>query len=44
MVKVHKAGMVIHPVEDLAAALAFYQGALGLELQFRDGDRFAALG
>ena len=44
MVKVHKAGMVIHPVEDLAATLAFDQGALGLELQFRDGDRFAALG
>ena len=44
MVKVHKAGMGIHPVEDLAAALAFYQGALGLELQVRDGERFAALG
>ncbi|MEE2663570.1 MAG: hypothetical protein VX681_05595 [Myxococcota bacterium] len=43
MAKVVKAGMVIHPVEDLSSALEFYQGAMGLELQFRDGDRFAAL-
>ena len=36
-------GMIIHPVEDLDAALAFYRDALGLELKFRDGDRFCAL-
>ena len=41
--KVRKAGMVIHPVDDLDAALRFYQDAMGLELRFRDGDRFAAL-
>ena len=43
MAKVLKAGMVIHPVEDLDRALGFYRDALGPELQFRDGDRFAAL-
>ena len=39
---VKKVGMVIHPVEDLDAAAAFYADALGLEEKFRDGDRFAA--
>ena len=43
MVKVQKVGMVIQPVEDMEAALGFYQRAMGLELKFRDGDRFAAL-
>ena len=43
MVKVQKVGMVIQPVEDLEATLEFYQEAMGLELKFRDGDRFAAL-
>ena len=43
MAKVIKAGMVIQPVADLETTLAFYRDALGLELQFRDGDRFAAL-
>lgn len=43
MVQVHKAGMVIHPVEDLGDAVRFYTETLGLELRFRDGDRFAAL-
>jgi len=35
--------MVVHPVRDLDAAIAFYTGPLGLSLKFRDGDRFAAL-
>ena len=35
--------MVLHPVDDLDRALAFYQEALGLSLEFRDGDRFCAL-
>lgn len=43
MVRVQKVGMVIHPVEDLGDAIRFYTEALGLELRFRDGDRFAAL-
>ena len=43
MAKILKAGMVIHPVENLSSALDFDRGAMGLELQFRDGDRFAAL-
>ncbi len=38
-----KVGMVIHPVDDLDAAEAFYRDGLGLEPMFRDGDRFAAL-
>ena len=42
MAKVSKAGMVIHPVDDLGEAVAFYRDALGLELQFQDGQRFAA--
>jgi len=43
MVQVRKAGMVIHPVENLRDALRFYTEGLGLELQFQDGERFAAL-
>ena len=43
MVRVHKAGMVIHPVEDLSEAIRFYTEVLGLELRFQDGERFAAL-
>jgi len=35
--------MVIHPVEDLDDAIRFYTEMLGLDLRFRDGDRFAAL-
>jgi len=34
---------LLWPVTDLDAALDFYVGHLGLELAFRDGDRFAAL-
>ena len=36
-----KVGMVIHPVDDLDRAEAFYRDALGLDAMFRDGDRFA---
>ena len=36
-------GNVLIPVADLDEALAFYSGALGLPVKFRDGDRFAAL-
>ncbi len=43
MSRVQKAGMVIHPVDDLDAAVTFYTEAVGLELKFRDGERFAAL-
>ncbi|GAA3444990.1 VOC family protein [Planomonospora venezuelensis] len=38
-----KLGNVLVPVDDLEAAIAFYSGALGLAVRFRDGDRFAAL-
>ncbi|MBB5133269.1 putative enzyme related to lactoylglutathione lyase [Thermocatellispora tengchongensis] len=31
------------PVADMEGAVAFYSGALGLAVRFRDGDRFAAL-
>jgi predicted enzyme related to lactoylglutathione lyase len=34
---------IIVPIEDMDAALAHYVDALGLELKFRDGDRWAAL-
>ena len=40
---VEKLAMVLYPVDDLVAALAFYEGALGLPVKFRDGDRFCAL-
>jgi predicted enzyme related to lactoylglutathione lyase len=43
MTRVQKVGMVIHQVDELETAVAFYRDALGLELEFRDGDRFAAL-
>ena len=43
MALVCKLGMVMQPVEDLDAAVRFYTDALGLELKFRDGDRFCAL-
>jgi predicted enzyme related to lactoylglutathione lyase len=35
--------MVLHPVEDLDAAVRFYEQGLGLAVRFRDGDRFCAL-
>lgn len=35
-----KVGMIIHPVDDLEAAIKFYSEGLGLEETFRDGDRF----
>ncbi len=36
-------GNVLYPVDDLAAAVAFYRDGLGLPLRFTDGDRFAGL-
>ena len=39
---VQKLGMLIHPVDDLESAVAFYRDALELPLKFRDGDRFCA--
>ncbi len=42
MALVQKLGMVIHPVDDLESAVAFYRDALELTLKFRDGDRFCA--
>jgi predicted enzyme related to lactoylglutathione lyase len=38
-----KVAMLVHPVEDLDAAVRFYRDALGLPLKFRDGERFCAL-
>ena len=38
-----KIGNVLHPVDDVAAAVAFYRDAFGLGLKFADGDRYAAL-
>ncbi len=38
-----KLGHVIVPADDLDAASAFWVERLGLELRFRDGDRYAAV-
>jgi predicted enzyme related to lactoylglutathione lyase len=38
-----KVAMLLHPVEDLDAALRFYRDGLGLPIKFRDGERFVAL-
>jgi predicted enzyme related to lactoylglutathione lyase len=38
-----KIALVMHPVQNLDAALRFYVDALGLPIRFRDGERFAAL-
>jgi predicted enzyme related to lactoylglutathione lyase len=37
-----KIGNIIVAVADMDAAVAFYGATMGLELKFRDGDRFAA--
>jgi catechol 2,3-dioxygenase-like lactoylglutathione lyase family enzyme len=34
---------ILLPVADLDAAIDFYEDALGLALEFRDGDRYAQL-
>ena len=38
-----RGGLVMVPVDDITAAIAFYQQLLGLSLQFRDGERFCLL-
>ena len=38
-----KLRMAVVPVDDMAAAVSFYGGELGLELVFQDGDRWAML-
>ena len=38
-----KVGNVLHPVPDVAAAVAFYRDGLGLAVKFQDGSRYAAL-
>jgi predicted enzyme related to lactoylglutathione lyase len=38
-----KIGNVLHPVDDVGAAIDFYHSALGLHVRFADGDRYAAL-
>lgn len=38
-----KIGHVIVPVADLETATAFYAERLGLQLRFRDGERYAAV-
>lgn len=43
MTAVSKLGMIVIPVTDLNNALAFYRDTLGLEVKFRDGDRFCSL-
>jgi predicted enzyme related to lactoylglutathione lyase len=37
-----KSNLLLCPVDDLEAAVAFYRDALGLPLKFRDGDRYCA--
>lgn len=34
---------VVHPVDDIPAAVAFYSAVLGLPTRFVDGERYAAL-
>jgi predicted enzyme related to lactoylglutathione lyase len=34
---------IVHPVDDIQAAVAFYSAAFGLPIRFVDGDRYAAL-
>ena len=34
---------VVHPVDDVPAAVEFYSSVLGLPTRFVDGDRYAAL-
>ncbi|MGH8461251.1 MAG: VOC family protein [Stenotrophobium sp.] len=38
-----QATLWIYPVQDIDAALAFFCGTLGLQLKFRDADRYAAI-
>lgn len=38
-----KATLLLCPVDDLDAAVAFYRDALGLPVKFRDGDRYCAI-
>jgi predicted enzyme related to lactoylglutathione lyase len=34
---------IVHPVDDIQAAVAIYSAAFGLPIRFVDGDRYAAL-
>jgi predicted enzyme related to lactoylglutathione lyase len=38
-----KANLLLCPVKDLDAAVAFYRDVLGLRVKFRDGGRYCAL-
>jgi len=38
-----KANLLLCPVDDLDAAVAFYRDTLGLPVKFRDGDRYCAI-
>lgn len=38
-----KASLLLCPVHDLDAAVAFYRDVLGLPVKFRDGDRYCAI-
>ena len=38
-----KANLLLCPVDDLDAAVAFYHDTLGLPVKFRDGDRYCAI-
>jgi predicted enzyme related to lactoylglutathione lyase len=40
---VTRIGNVLYPTADVATAVRFYRDALGLNVKFQDGDRFAAL-
>ena len=39
---IKKVAFIGHPVRDMETAAAFYADGLGLDLLFRDGDRFCA--
>ena len=40
--EIQRIGNVYFPVQDVEAAVRFYQEVLGLTLKFRDGDRWVA--
>ena len=42
MAAIERIGNVFYRVSDMDAAVAFYEGTLGLKLKFRDGDNWAA--
>ena len=43
LVLLDSGGLIMIPVDDLSAAVIFYHNRLGLDIRFRDGDRFCVL-